>query len=93
MKVQREYQVDDAAGVEMLLQVCETLNRIAACEARIAKDGVMILGARGALAPHPLLATVQAARTFVVRTVDKLGLSYEPIRNVGRPSGFGAWRG
>jgi hypothetical protein len=35
--------------------------------------------------PHPALATELACRTFIIRTFERLGLNFEPIKKVGRP--------
>ena len=43
---------------------------------------------------HPLLKHEVAARAFTVRTIEKLGLNFEPVKSVGRPGGKAAgWAG
>jgi hypothetical protein len=82
-----EYVIDDAGGAEMLLQICAAADRAAECGAVIAQDGPVIRTKTG-LRDHPLLKHELAARSFVVRSLHRLGLDIEPTRaRVGRPPG------
>jgi hypothetical protein len=78
--VQSEYRIGDSAGVELLLQACTMLDRAEALAAEIATTGFM-LGSRA----NPLVRDELAARSFVVRTLQRLGLDLEPAKPVGRP--------
>jgi hypothetical protein len=85
--IKREYRVDDAGGNEMLLQICSAADRAAECAAVIAEDGPVIKTKQG-MKDHPLLRHELAARSFVVRSLHRLGLDIEPTRGtVGRPPG------
>jgi hypothetical protein len=84
-RIQAEYRVDDCAGVEMLTQACQALDRAEALADQIASDGEVIRGRNGMLREHPCLKAELANRAFVVRTLTKLGLNYEPVKAKGRP--------
>jgi Phage terminase, small subunit len=86
-RVTSEYVVEDAAGVEMLTQLCAALDRAEALSARVAEDGEIVRTPTGIKA-HPAIKEELACRGFVVRTLQKLGLNFEPLRaGPGRPSG------
>src|SRR5215203_1053537 len=84
--VTTEYGIEDAGGVELLAQACSALDRAEECAGHIADDGVVIRSKAG-LKEHPLLKHEIAARSFVVRTLSRLGLDVEAIKPVGRPPG------
>jgi hypothetical protein len=80
-----EYRVDDAAGVQMLLQACLALDRLEALAEQISQDGEIIRGRSGPRS-HPGLRDEIALRAFVCRTLRSMGLNYEPLRSApGRP--------
>jgi hypothetical protein len=86
-RVNSEYCIDDAAGVEMLAQACTALDRAEALRGEIETDGEVIRS-RGQIRDHPALKHELAARSFVVRTLARMGLSFEPLRSSpGRPPG------
>jgi hypothetical protein len=83
--IQGEYQIGDAGGTEMLLQICSAADRADEFAATIASDGPVIRTKTGM---HPLLKHELATRAFIVRALHRLGLDIEPTRNVvGRPPG------
>jgi hypothetical protein len=85
--VTREYQVDDVAGIELLMQACLASDRVEALAAQINADGEIIRGQAGPRS-HPGLKDEVALRAFIVRTIEKLGLNFEAIRpTAGRPPG------
>ena len=85
--VQRHYRVDDAGGVEMLCQLCEAADTANALQSAIDEDGSVIRTKHGPR-PHPALRELLAARSFIVRTLQRLGLDVEPLRpQGGRPPG------
>jgi hypothetical protein len=80
-----EYQVDDVAGREMLAQACAGLDRAEGLAAEIAADGGVVRSRAGPRA-HPAIKEELAARSFVVRTLARLGLNSQPLQTtVGRP--------
>jgi hypothetical protein len=86
-RVLAEYDVSDAAVVEMLTQACQGLDRAEALAARVEEDGEIIRGPSGPRA-HPAIREEMGCRGFVVRTLQKLGLNFEPVRSgPGRPVG------
>jgi hypothetical protein len=56
------------------------------CRDAIDRDGELIRGKAGAK-EHPLLKHELAARAFVCRTLQRLGLDVEAIKPQGRPPG------
>ena len=90
--IQDEYGITDTGGLALLGQICAATDQIAECAAAVARDGMMV---RGKFGPreHPLLRHELALRSFVVRTLAKLGINLEPVKAVGRPGGAAlGWR-
>jgi phage terminase small subunit len=85
-----EYEIADGAGLEMLASACSALDRAERCKERVDRDGEMIQG-KGGHREHPLLKHELAARSFVVRTLQRLGLNVEAIKPVGRPPATHGW--
>jgi hypothetical protein len=83
--VQAEYAIADIGGVEMLMQVCAAQDRVETLAEQITRDGEVIYS-RGAPKAHPALREELSLRAFIVRTLQKLGLSFEPVRPPGRPT-------
>jgi hypothetical protein len=86
--VNEEVVLEDAAGVEMLLEACEALDRVQECAAEIKRSGVMLRTKTGTR-ENPLLKIELANRAFVTRTLARLGLDSEPIKTLGRPAARG----
>jgi hypothetical protein len=85
-----EYLIDDVAGSEMLLQACQSLDRAESLRAQIKADGEVIRGRNGLVRSHPSLRDEIANRAFLVRTLSRLGLNFEPLRaSPGRPPNVG----
>lgn len=84
-----EYDLPDCGGQEMLRQACAALDRAESCADHIREHGEMIATRTGAR-ENPLLKHELSSRAFVVRTLHRLGLDVEPVRPMGRPSGFSA---
>jgi hypothetical protein len=91
-RVQKEYDVSDVAGVEMLTILGEASDRISTLRAQIDADGEVIRY-RGTIRAHPALRDELANRAFVIRTLQKLGLNYEPVKAHGRPPSPLGWKG
>lgn len=88
--VTNEFAIDDVGGRELLRQASECADRLASLTARIQADGEVVRNKNG-LRAHPLLAAEIAARSFICRTLQRLGLDLEPLRlGPGRPPGRGA---
>jgi hypothetical protein len=80
-----EYQIDDAGAVEMLASACQALDRAERCREAIDDEGEMIRTKAMGPRDHPLLKHELAARAFVVRTLQRLGLNMEAVKPTGRP--------
>jgi hypothetical protein len=82
-----EYRIEDAAGIEFLTQACQAADRVEALAAQITADGEIVRTRAGPRA-HPGLKDEVALRSFIVRTLERLGLNFEAIRPTpGRPGG------
>ena len=87
-----EYIIEDGASLILLEQAAFAYDRAERLRAEIDATGEIIRGRNGPR-EHPGLRAELAARAFVVRTLAKLGLHFEPTRQAsGRPSGR-AWEG
>jgi hypothetical protein len=88
--IMSEYSIEDSGGREMLSQACASMDRIAECVDSIAHDGLVVRTKQGPK-ENPLLKHELALRSFVVRTLARLGLDVEVVKPVGRPSA-GTWK-
>ena len=71
----------------MLLRICEAADSLASYDEQIERDGPTIRTASG-LREHPLLKHQLATRSFIVRSLHRLGLDVIPARHdIGRPAG------
>jgi hypothetical protein len=68
-----------------LAHACASLDRAEACAGLIAEHGEL-LKTRNGVRENPLCKIELACRSFVVRTLARLGLDVEPIGRIGRPS-------
>jgi hypothetical protein len=84
--IQKEYRIADIGGVELLMQACLAADRAEALAAAIDADGERTIGKGGVIRDHPCLKHELAARAFVVRTLQKLGVTDEPLKAVGHPT-------
>jgi hypothetical protein len=93
-RIHRDFVVDDASGLEMLFQVCSAADLASDYAATIARDGGPAVRTKSGIKEHPLVRHELAARSFVVRSLHRLGFDVVAPRNeLGRPSGDGAYRG
>src|SRR5262249_31214518 len=84
-RVQSEYDVRDAGGVELLALACEALDRAGRLREQIDADGEVIR-VRGVPRAHPALRDELGCLAFVARVIRNLGLDVEPVRpTAGRP--------
>jgi hypothetical protein len=88
--VQSEFHITDCGGVELLLQACVMADRAEELAAKIAADGVTLATQQG-MRSHPCLKEEFAARRLIVGILQKLGLTEESIKPVGRPANKGGW--
>jgi hypothetical protein len=86
--IQSQYAIADSGGLALLRQLCEAADQIEKIRRVIAADGLLVEGAGGAPArEHPLLKIQLGLRSFMTRTIARLGLDVEPVRQPGRPPG------
>jgi hypothetical protein len=90
--IHADYVVDDAGGLAMLLQICSAADSLEAYAKQIEHDGGPTIRTKTGIREHPLLKHQLQARSFVVRSLHRLGLDIIPPRHeIGRPAG--AYRG
>jgi hypothetical protein len=83
-----EYEVSDAAGRELLCLACQALDRAEECRALIDKHGEAVIHKdTGVIRQNPLLRDELANRSFVAKTLERLGVNQEPTKASGRPPG------
>jgi hypothetical protein len=73
-RIQAEYGIHDVGGIELLTNACTGLDRAEALAEAIAAEGVVVPGRFGAKA-HPAIAAELAARSFVAKMLQKLGIT------------------
>jgi len=88
-RTQAEYAIRDVGGIELLAQSCAAEDTAESLAEAIARDGHVIHTRTGIPRAHPALRDELAARAFVVRTLEKLGISVEAVKPPGRPPGGG----
>ena len=87
-KLQSEYDIHDAAGVQILAAGLEAFDRMRGAQEQIAKAGASFLDRFGQLRAHPLLPVERDARAAYLAALKSLNLDLEPLRDrVGRPGG------
>jgi hypothetical protein len=92
--IQREYEIRDAAGLQLLFEACAEIDNIAALSEAVRRDGRTVYTRTGMPKDHPSLKSQLAARAFVVRTLERLGVTTEAVqppglrRDAGRGSGW-----
>jgi hypothetical protein len=82
------YQIDDEGGRELLTLACEALDRAESLRQQIDQEGEIIQTRMGRK-DNPLLKHEISCRSFVVKTLVRLGLNVEPMRCPGRPGSGG----
>jgi hypothetical protein len=92
-RVMAAFEFSDPAGLIMLEQAAQALDRAETLRAEIERDGAILRGRAGAVKDHPGLRHELQNRAFVVRTLHKLGLDAEPLRPApGRPPRGIGWQ-
>jgi hypothetical protein len=91
--VMGEYGIKDTGGIELLAQACGAVDVIEMLGEAIARDGAIVYSRAGPKA-HPAVKDQIAARAFVVRTLERLGLNVEAVKpGPGRPATSMGWTG
>jgi hypothetical protein len=73
-----EYDIADAGGLRLLEQAAFAYERAERLRVQIDGDGEIIRGRNG-IREHPGLRGELAARSFVVRTLQRLGINLEAV--------------
>jgi hypothetical protein len=92
-RIVEEFSFPDTPGREMLYAACAALDVAEQCATAIKADGPVIRLKGGGIREHPALRAELAHRSFIVRTLGKLGLDYEPVKVPGRPPSPVGWQG
>ena len=82
-RVTSAYSFTDEGSLEMLAQACQSLDRAEQLAAEIARCGVVMTGRGGMVRENPAVKGELACRAFLTRTLSRLGLCYEPVRQAG----------
>ena len=91
-RIHHDFIVDDASGLEMLFQICSAADLASEYAATIARDGGPAVRMKAGIKEHPLVRHELAARSFVVRSLHRLGFDViAPRTELGRPSDDGAY--
>ena len=85
-RINGEFVLDDPASLELLLLACEATDRAAECRAAIERDGMVTMTQGGTGRAHCLIQHENAAQKFAASTINSLGLTYEPVKAIGRPT-------
>jgi len=92
-RIQAEFGIHDCGGAELLAQACQALDRAEGLAAAIARDGDVVRSRGGVFKTHPAVREELACRSFVVRTLERLGVTSESVKRPGRPpSGGVGWQ-
>ena len=84
-----DYEISDAGGLALLEQVAFAYERAERLRVEIDRDGEIIRGRNG-MREHPGLRGELAARSFICRSLQRLGVNLEAVSRVGRPSSLSA---
>jgi hypothetical protein len=90
--VMAEYRIEDIGGRELLAQAASALDRAELLAEAIARDGATFF-LKGVPKSHPAIKDELQNRAFVVKTLERLGISVEAVKAVGRPGIPTGWRG
>ena len=72
----------------MLLLICEALDRAVMLREEIVRDGPTIRTKTGQIKEHPCLKHELSAMAYVSRGLQRLGLNFEAIQPIGRPTSY-----
>jgi hypothetical protein len=89
--IMRDYDIRDIGGITLLFEACAAMDTAETVAEAVRKDGAVVYSRTGAPKAHPGLRDELAARAFVVRTLERLGITTEAVQPPGhrRDSGRG----
>jgi hypothetical protein len=82
----KPFRISDVGGAELLAQAAAALDTIELLAEAIQRDGATFQSRSGPRV-HPGVKDMLAARSFVCKTLQRLGITDEAIKAVGRPAG------
>ena len=85
-RILNEWDISDGASLSVLEAACRQADRSAEISEQIKRDGLTVKGRTGPR-PHPLLAAELASKSFVARSLQRLGVLFEAVQQPGRPPG------
>jgi Phage terminase, small subunit len=85
--IMAQYGIADAGGLAILAEACRAADMAEEYSAIIARDGPTQRSPSGVLRDHPLTRHVLSARALAARLLVRLGLNFEAVKPMGRPSG------
>jgi hypothetical protein len=79
-RITNAYRVDDEGSRQLLYECCAMADRAEQLQAEIAADGPIVRTASGELKDHPGLRHELGARSFVVKTLMRMGITLEVVK-------------
>jgi hypothetical protein len=87
--LQREYIIDDPAGLSSLLTACRAVDDLQSMRAVVAVDGLTQVDRTGKMSPHPLLAAIRGTELIKKQALRSLNLDATPPGKPGHPPNRG----
>jgi hypothetical protein len=93
-RVQAEYGISDIGGLALLEEICAAKDRVESLREAINADGPVVRNKRGGgVRGHPALQSELQNRAFIARSLERLGISVEPVKSPGHPTSPTGWKG
>jgi hypothetical protein len=93
-RVQAEYGISDIGGLALLEEICAAKDRVESLREAINADGPVVRNKRGGgIRGHPALQAELQNRAFIARSLERLGISVEPVKAPGHPTKPIGWTG
>lgn len=77
--IRQEYDVDDSAGLALLLSACECLDFIRQAEAEIKKHGLVITDKYSRVKSNPACTVLKEHKTLMLNYLKALNLDFSSI--------------
>lgn len=87
-ELQTEYEIVDAAGLDLLGDLCTFFDRRAQARETIREEGATIKDRFGQTVAHPATRIERDSSASMGRILKQLNFDLEPIKNIGRPKGY-----
>ena len=87
-ELEKEYQIEDQAGLLLLQTTCEAFDRMRSAQETIKKEGLQVTDRFGQKKAHPLTTVERDARSAMLQGLKALNLDLEPLNDrPGRQTG------